>query len=329
VNIWLQKHEANQKIQKYWHPNPDALKRGNFMSKIVVALGGNALGDTPQEQLEKAKFAAKAICDLIVAGHHVVIAHGNGPQVGRILLGLPEMPFAEATAMSQGYIGYHLQQSIDEEMVARGFDEVPVIAMLTQVVVDNADPAFQRPTKPVGKFFSEAEAKEIMARTGYVYAEDAGRGWRRVVPSPAPIDIYEKITLKTLLDAGQVVIACGGGGIPVVYKGTRYEGVDAVIDKDFAAAKLAQLVEADIFLILTAVDRVLINFRKPNERAVEKMTVAEAREYIAEGHFAPGSMLPKVQAACNFAETGGTSIITSLEKAEAALSGAVGTVVVK
>jgi carbamate kinase len=264
-----------------------------------------------------------------MADHHVVIAHGNGPQVGRIREGLPEMPFAEATAMSQGYIGYHLQQSIDEEMIARGRGRTAVITMLTQVVVDENDPAFLNPTKPVGRFFSETEAKALAESTGAIYKEDAGRGWRRMVASPVPIDIYEKVSLKTLLDAGQVVIACGGGGIPVVYRGTRYDGVDAVIDKDFAAAKLAQLVDAEILLILTAVDHVLINFNKPNERAIKRMNVSEAEEFIEQGHFAAGSMLPKVKAACMFVygRQDRKAIIASLGQAAASIEGKSGTVI--
>ncbi|GHV33600.1 carbamate kinase [Clostridia bacterium] len=305
------------------------------MSKIVVALGGNALGNTAAEQLVKAQTAAKAIADLIQAGHHVVIAHGNGPQVGQIRLAFEKsaadasaiMPYPECTAMSQGYIGYHLQQSIDEELVSRGLDEIPVVAMLTQVVVDENDDAFKNPNKPVGKYYDAETAKKLMSETPDTYIEDAGRGWRRAVPSPKPIDIYEKITLKTLLDAGQVVIACGGGGIPVVYRGARYVGVDAVVDKDFAAAKLAHLVSADVFLILTAVERVLINYRKPDEQAVAEMTVAEAERYSAEGHFAAGSMLPKVKAACEFVSGGAgrSAVIASLERAGDALSGASGT----
>ncbi|MCL1812773.1 MAG: carbamate kinase [Treponema sp.] len=308
------------------------------MSKIVIALGGNALGNTAEEQLNKSQLAAKSIVDLIVMGNQVIIAHGNGPQVGHIRLAFehsykdgtaPFMPFPECTAMSQGYIGYHLQQSIDEELVARGYDEVPVVAMLTQVVVDENDPAFQHPTKPVGGYYSEAEAKQLMETTGCPYAEDSGRGWRRVVPSPRPIDIYEKITLKTLVDAGQVVIACGGGGIPVVYRGKRYMGVDAVIDKDFAAAKLADLVGADIFIILTAVDRIYLNYNKPNQEEIAGMDVAAAAAYIKAGHFAPGSILPKVQAACLFVEGGKNrkAIVGSLEKASLALSGESGTII--
>ncbi len=310
------------------------------MAKIVIALGGNALGNNAEEQLEKAQHAAKAIVDLIEQGHNVVIAHGNGPQVGQIRLAFeqgeklgiaPLMPFPECTAMSQGYIGYHLQQSIDEELVARGYDEQPVVSMLTQVVVDENDPAFQNPTKPVGGYYDEATAKKLMMATGNKYVEDAGRGWRRVVPSPKPVDIYEKMTLKALLNDGQVVIACGGGGIPVVYRGKRYEGIDAVIDKDFAASKMANLIGADIFIILTAVERVCIHFGKPNQQALETMTLADAKRYMDEGHFAPGSMLPKVQAACEFVASGQgrKAIIASLESAAAAAKGESGTAIIQ
>ena len=308
------------------------------MSKIVIALGGNALGNSANEQLTKAELAAKSIADLILAGHHVVIAHGNGPQVGQIRLAFenmggddPEkvMPFPECTAMSQGYIGYHLQQAIDEELVARGVNDVPVVSMLTQVVVDPEDPAFKNPTKPIGGYYDEATAKRIMDETGDIYKEDAGRGWRRVVPSPKPMDIYEKISLQTLVDAGQVVIACGGGGIPVVYHGKRYEGVDAVIDKDFAASKMAALIDADIFIILTAVDHVFVNFGKENQEALVDTTVEKMKEYIKEDQFAPGSMLPKVEAAIDFAESkaGRKAIIASLEQASEAITGKSGTTV--
>ncbi|MFM2487624.1 carbamate kinase [Enterococcus avium] len=307
------------------------------MSKIVIALGGNALGNSANEQLTKAELAAKSIADLITAGHHVVIAHGNGPQVGKIRLAFEEtsqkpeetMPFPECTAMSQGYIGYHLQQAIDEELVSRGLTDIPVVSMLTQVVVDPKDPAFSNPTKPIGGYYSEEEAKKLMAETGDVYVEDAGRGWRRVVPSPKPVDIYEKISLQTLVDAGQVVIACGGGGIPVIYEGTRYKGVDAVIDKDFAAAKMAGLINADVFIILTAVDHVFVNFGKPDQKALETTSVADMKQYISEDQFAPGSMLPKVEAAIDFAESkaGRRAIIASLEKASETLDGNGGTTV--
>ena len=303
------------------------------MSKIVIALGGNALGDSAYEQLSHAKLAAKSIADMIIDGHHVVVAHGNGPQVGKIRLAFEEtsksqediMPFPECTAMSQGYIGYHLQQAIDEELVSRGWGKIPVVTMLTQVVVDPADPAFIKPTKPIGGYYSEVEARHMMAESEDIYIEDAGRGWRRVVPSPKPVDIYEKISLKTLADAGQVVIACGGGGIPVVYEGNRYKGIDAVIDKDFAAAKMAELIDADIFIILTAVDQVFINY----QQGLATVTVAEMETYIDQNQFAPGSMLPKVEAAIDFTKSkaGRKSIISSLEKSSIAVKGLDGTLI--
>ena len=309
------------------------------MAQIVIALGGNALGDTAASQLEKCRFAAKSIVDLYEAGNDLVIAHGNGPQVGQIRLAYENackqgisasvMPFPECTAMSQGYIGYHLQQSISQELTTRGRGGTPVVTMLTQVIVDENDPAFQNPTKPVGGFYDEATAKALMEQTGDKYVEDAGRGWRRVVPSPKPVDIYEKTSLKALMDTKHIVIACGGGGIPVVYRGNRLEGVDAVIDKDFAAATMASIINADMFVILTAVDRIALNFNKPDQQELVEITVAEAEKYITEGHFAPGSMLPKVQAACQFA-SGGTNrraIVASLEKAAQALKGESGTIV--
>jgi carbamate kinase len=308
------------------------------MSKIVVALGGNALGDNAREQLGRAQTASKAIADLIEAGHRMVVAHGNGPQVGQIRLAfeeasrlgaVPDVPFAECVAMSQGYIGYHLQQAIDEELVARGHDSIPVVAMLTQVVVSADDPAFAKPSKPIGAFLTETEAKRLATETGEVYLEDAGRGWRRMVPSPKPIDVYEKMTLRTLVEDGQVVIACGGGGVPVVYSGTRYHGVDAVVDKDFAAAKLAHLVDADTLLILTAVDHVYTGFNTPAQKALRHVSLAEARALIADGVLAAGSMLPKVQAACDFVAGGAgrRAIIGSLERALDAVDGASGTAI--
>ncbi|MBO6358015.1 carbamate kinase [Enterococcus casseliflavus] len=307
------------------------------MSKIVIALGGNALGDSAYEQLSHAKLAAKSIADMIIDGHHVVVAHGNGPQVGKIRLAFEEtsksqediMPFPECTAMSQGYIGYHLQQAIDEELVSRGWGKIPVVTMLTQVVVDPADPAFIKPTKPIGGYYSEVEARHMMAESEDIYIEDAGRGWRRVVPSPKPVDIYEKISLKTLADAGQVVIACGGGGIPVVYEGNRYKGIDAVIDKDFAAAKMAELIDADIFIILTAVDQVFINYGQDDQQGLATVTVAEMETYIDQNQFAPGSMLPKVEAAIDFTKSkaGRKSIISSLEKSSIAVKGLDGTLI--
>ena len=308
------------------------------MAKIVIALGGNALGNTPAEQLALVTGTAKPIVDLIEAGNQVIIAHGNGPQVGMINLGMStaaaagaikaDMPFPECGAMSQGYIGYHLQNAINNELTARGLDK-PVGTLVTQVLVDEADPAFQKPSKPVGAFYTKEEADKIAAEKGYTMVEDAGRGWRQVVASPKPVDVVEKKMVNTLVDAGYVVITVGGGGIPVVRREGRLAGVPAVIDKDFASAKLAQLVGADKRVILTAVDRVAINWGKPDQKNLEMMTIAQAEQYCAEGQFAPGSMLPKVQAAMSFAATVGEAIIASLEKAAAALKGESGTRVVR
>ena len=306
------------------------------MKKIVIALGGNALGNTPAEQL--VRQTAKPIVDLIEEGNQVVIAHGNGPQVGMINLGMStaaeagaiksDMPFPECGAMSQGYIGYHLQNSIANELAARGIQKT-VGTLVTQVLVDEADPAFQKPSKPVGAFYDKETADKIAAERGYTMVEDAGRGWRQVVPSPKPVDVVEKDMVNTLVDSGYVVITVGGGGIPVVKKDGRLVGTPAVIDKDFASAKLAELIGADMLVILTAVDRVAINWGKPDQKALAEMTVDEAEKYCGEGHFAPGSMLPKVQAAMSFAKAGGTAIIASLENAAAALRGESGTRIVK
>ena len=308
------------------------------MKKLVIALGGNALGNTPYEQLKLVTETAKPIVDLIEAGNQVVIAHGNGPQVGMINLAMStaanakaiksDMPFPECGAMSQGYIGYHLQNSIQNELSARGIKK-SVATVVTQVLVDENDPAFQHPTKPIGAFYSKEEADKIAAEKGYTMIEDAGRGYRQVVPSPKPVDVVEKEMVNTLIDAGHVVITVGGGGIPVIEKEGKLLGVPAVIDKDFASAKLAELVKADALVILTAVDRVAINWGKPNQQSLEHMTCAEAEQYCTEGHFAPGSMLPKVQAAMSFAKTGGEAIIASLENAAAALRGESGTKVTK
>ncbi len=304
------------------------------MSKIVIALGGNALGNTAAEQQKLVRQTAKPIVDLIAAGNQVVIAHGNGPQVGMINLGMStaaeagaikaDMPFPECGAMSQGYIGYHLQNSIGNELKARGI-EMDVATVVTQVVVDENDPAFKKPTKPIGGFYDKETAEKIAAEKGFTMVEDAGRGYRRVVASPKPVDVVEKNVVSTLMKGGHVVITVGGGGIPVISKDGRLIGTPAVIDKDFASAKLAELICADMLVILTAVDRVAINWGKPNQKSLEEMSVAEAEQYCSEGHFAPGSMLPKVEAAMSFARVGGTAIIASLENAAAALRGESGT----
>jgi carbamate kinase len=306
--------------------------------KIVVALGGNALGKSPKEQLELVKNTAKPIVDLIAGGHEVILAHGNGPQVGMINLamstasnseaGTPEMPFPECGAMSQGYIGFHLQNAIREELLNRDM-KTPVATVVTQVIVDKNDPAFENPTKPIGAFYSEEEAKVLQANKGYTMVEDAGRGWRRVVPSPKPIDVAEKETVAALVDHGHVVITVGGGGIPVVQEGNTLHGVPAVIDKDFASEKIAEILDADYLIILTAVEQVAINFGKEDEKWLANLSIDEAKQYCEEGHFAPGSMLPKVQAAMAFAESkpGRKSLITSLEKAQEGIEGKTGTLI--
>ena len=304
--------------------------------RIVIALGGNALGNTPYEQLALVTETAKPIVDLIAQGNEVIIAHGNGPQVGMINLGMAtaaeakaiksDMPFPECGAMSQGYIGYHLQNAIGNELASRGMAK-DVATVVTQVLVDEADPAFQHPTKPVGAFYDKETADRIAAEKGYTMVEDAGRGYRQVVPSPKPIDVIEKNTVKALVDNGTVVITVGGGGIPVVRKDGKLYGTPAVIDKDFASAKLAELLDADMLVILTAVEKVAINFGKPDQKGLDDLTPADAHKYIEEKQFAPGSMLPKVQAALSFAESksGRVALITLLEKAADGISGKTGT----
>lgn len=300
------------------------------MSRILIALGGNALGDGPIEQLAIVKETAKPIVDLIEKGHEVVIAHGNGPQVGMINLAMEDigMPFPESIAMSQGYIGYHLQNAIYEEFSKRAIKK-NVVTLVTQVIVDENDPALKNPTKPIGKFYSKEEAESIEKEKGYTMIEDSGRGYRRVVASPKPIDIVEKECVKSLIKDGHIVITVGGGGIPVIKKGHSLIGVDGVVDKDFASGKVAELIDADFLFVLTAVDRIAINFGKKNQIDLEEMSIEEAYKYIEEGQFAPGSMLPKVMAAVTFAESrkGRKAIISSLEKAKEALVGDSGTVI--
>ena len=309
--------------------------------RIVVALGGNALGNSPEEQLELVKGTAKPIVDLVEKGYDVIIGHGNGPQVGMINLAMefsankggntPYMPFPECGAMTQGYIGYHLQQAIQDELKARGIKKA-CATVVTQVVVDESDPGFQKPTKPVGSFYTKEEADAIAAEKGFTFVEDAGRGYRRVVPSPIPQRIVELEVVDQLVAAGNIVITVGGGGIPVVETDKGLRGVAAVIDKDRASALLARDVKADQLIILTAVDRVCVNFNKPDQRELASMTLAEAEEYIKQGQFAPGSMLPKVQSCMEFVKhsaNGGTALITSLSRAAEALDGKTGTVVEK
>ena len=305
---------------------------------VVIALGGNALGDTPAEQLALVKKTAVYIVDMIAEGINVVVSHGNGPQVGMINNAFayasahegktPEMPFPECGAMSQGYIGYQLSQAVLGELKRRGIMR-STATVITQTVVYPEDPAFNNPTKPVGAFLSEEQAKAKMAETGLVYKEDAGRGWRLVVASPKPQRIVEFDAVKDLMDAGYIVIAAGGGGVPVIEKNDSYHGVPAVIDKDRSSAKIAADFRADMLVILTAVEKVSINYKKPGQKDLDKLSVAEARKYITEGQFAPGSMLPKIEACIEYLDAypKGKALITSLEKAAAGLRGETGTVI--
>ena len=299
------------------------------------------MGKTPEQQLELVKSTAKPIVDLVEKGYEVIIGHGNGPQVGMINLamefsankggGTPYMPFPECGAMTQGYIGYHLQQAIQEELKARGIDK-ECATVVTQVVVDEKDPGFQNPTKPVGSFYTKEEAEQIMAEKGFVFVEDAGRGYRRVVPSPIPKRIVERRVVEQLVEAGDIVITVGGGGIPVVETPEGLKGVAAVIDKDRASALLAKDVKADRLIILTTVDRVFVDYKKPGQREVASMTLAECEKYIGEEQFAPGSMLPKVESCMEFVangKPGATALITSLSRAAEALEGKTGTVIMK
>jgi carbamate kinase len=298
--------------------------------KVVIALGGNALGKTPKEQLELVKETSKSIVDLIEKGHQVIIAHGNGPQVGMINkhMSAVEMPFPECGAMSQGYIGYHLQNAIKNELNARNIDR-SVATVVTQVEVSPNDAGFTHPTKPIGEFYSKEEAKLFEKQLGYTMIEDSGRGYRRVVPSPKPINIIEKDVIRTLINQNIVVITVGGGGIPVIIEDNEIKGVPAVIDKDFASAALADIIEADLLCILTAVDHVMINFGTPEQKALGKVTVDELEEYINEGHFAAGSMLPKVEAAIGFINKNKDkkAIIASLQSASMALEYKTGTII--
>ncbi|SUY47371.1 carbamate kinase [Clostridium putrefaciens] len=307
------------------------------MSKIVIALGGNALQANPKDtsansQLNTAKDTAKYLVDLVEEGHDIIIAHGNGPQVGQIVSTYESssknviMPFPECGAMSQGYIGYHLQQAIKIELMKRNINK-DVVTLITEVVVDENDENFNNPSKPIGSFFTNEEAKKISDEKGYVFKEDAGRGWRRVVASPLPIRIVEESSIKTLVEAGHIVITVGGGGIPVIEKDGYLKGVDAVIDKDFASEKLAEILDADKLLILTAVEKVYINYGKLEEKSLDKVTVELMNKYMEEGHFAPGSMLPKVRAAIKFAASKEhrETVITSLNKVKEGLKGVTGT----
>lgn len=296
--------------------------------RIVIALGGNALGNTLAEQMVAVKTTAKAIVDLIEEDCEVVVVHGNGPQVGMIQKSMDtNAPLSVCVAMSQAYIGYDLQNALREELLNRGHKGMSVATMITQVRVNEDDPAFQNPTKPIGRFLTKEEADEQAKEFGYIMKEDAGRGYRRVVASPKPAEIIEIDAIRSLLEQGQLVIACGGGGIPVVNENGHLKGVGAVIDKDFASCLLAEELDADFLIILTAVEKVAINFGKPDETWLSDISIAEAEKYIGEGHFAPGSMLPKVQAAVKFAgsKEGRTALITLLEKARDGVQGKTGT----
>ena len=310
------------------------------MCRIVIALGGNALqtknsAPTAESQLEVVKQTCQYIADLSASGYELAIVHGNGPQVGRILLSsetakdvVPAMPFDVCGAMSQGYIGYHIQQCLRYALAKRNLN-IPVGSLVTQMVVEKNDPAFENPTKPIGAFYTKEEAEQLMEEKGYQMKEDAGRGYRRVVASPLPRRIVEIDQVRRLWDES-IVITCGGGGIPVIENpdGTL-EGVAAVIDKDFAAELLAEQMDADVLMILTEVEKVAINWGKPNQENLSHMSLEDAARYVEEGHFAPGSMLPKVQACMKFVRTnpGKKAIITSLDKAVEALNGETGTVV--
>lgn len=307
------------------------------MAKIVVALGGNALGKSPEEQLELVKHTATSLIGLVEAGHKVVISHGNGPQVGAINLGMnyaaehgqtAAFPFPECGAMSQGYIGYHLQQSLHNELQRRGITK-DVASVVTQVEVDESDAAFQHPTKPVGAFYSKEDADRIVAEKGYTFVEDAGRGYRQVVPSPQPKSIIELKSINDLIENDNLVIAGGGGGVPVVKTPAGLKGVPAVIDKDRSSALLAANIAAEQLIILTAVDAVYINYGSPDEDVLRELTTAEAKQYIDEGQFAPGSMLPKIEACLDFVASGAnrTALITSLDRLDDALAGKVGTLI--
>ena len=304
---------------------------------VVVALGHKALGATLPEQKQATKAAAKAIADLVEDGAHVVISHSNGPQVGMIHTAMNEFgkahpdytfaPMSVCSAMSQGYIGYDLQNALREELRIRGFVRTPVVTVVTQVRVDPNDPAFENPSKPIGKFLTKEEADHQAQAYGHIMKEDAGRGYRRVVASPKPVEIVEQDAINSLVDANKIVICCGGGGIPVVLNGHHLKGASAVIDKDYASCLLAKELDADMLIILTAVEKVAVNFGKENEEWLDDLTVDDAKKYIDEGQFAPGSMLPKVQAAVDFASSkeGRTAMITLLEKAKDGIQGKTGT----
>lgn len=307
--------------------------------KVVVALGGNALGNNLNEQMDAVKETSKAIADLIEAGYEVTVSHGNGPQVGMIQLAMegltdkdktkyPPVPLSVCVAMSQTYVGYDLQNALREELLNRGINQ-PVTTLATQVIVDKEDPAFKNPTKPIGRFMTEEEAKAMAAERHVNVIEDAGRGWRQVVASPKPKEIVEMPAIKDLVNAGQTVICCGGGGIPVLQEGNHLQGAAAVIDKDFCSELLAEQLDADFLIVLTAVENVAINFGKPNQENLGKVGVSDMQKYADQGQFAPGSMLPKVEAGMKFASSkpGRSTLITLLEKAKDGIEGKTGTLI--
>ena len=303
------------------------------MAKYVVSLGGNALGNNPTEQKQALIRVASAISDLLVSNNQVAIVHGNGPQVGMINLAFetsketPNMPFPECGAMSEGYIGYHIQNALYNCFKDKNIKS-PVSTIVTQVLVDENDSLFKNPSKPIGSFYSKEEAEQISKEKGYIMKEDAGRGYRRVVPSPLPIDIIEKDSIKALLDNGQVVICAGGGGIPVINKNNKLEGVAAVIDKDYASAKLAELIDADYLVILTAVNNVCLNYKQENEIVLKDVKKGDLARYLEEGHFAKGSMYPKVQAVLNFLkDKSKVAVIASLDNATEAFKLKAGTII--
>ena len=306
------------------------------MSKYVIALGGNALGNNPKEQQALIKKAVKNIVPLIKNNDDVIISHGNGPQVGVINLAfedsyenedIPYMPFPECTAMSQGYIGYHLQKGLRDILEDEGIEK-KIITIVTQVVVDKQDPSFKNPTKPVGPFYSEKMAKKLMEETGEVYVEDAGRGYRKVVASPKPLEIVEIETIRDLVNSGHIVIACGGGGIPI-YKQNEAKGANAVIDKDLASSLMAQELDADTLIILTNIKQAELNYGKPDAKKLGKIPVSLAMSYLEQGEFAKGSMGPKVEAAINFVKSGKNkkAIITALDNLDNALKGIDATII--
>jgi len=302
--------------------------------RYVVSLGGNALGNNAEEQKLLVSNVAKYIVKLMKDGHEVVIVHGNGPQVGMInnafneAKSVPDMPFPECGAMSQGYIGFHLQNALQNELKAQGVKR-NVATVVTQVVVDKNDPLFQNPSKPVGTFYSKEEAEIVAKEKGWTMKEDAGRGYRRVVPSPLPIDIEEKEVISTLVKSGNVIICAGGGGIPVIKEGNKLVGVAAVIDKDYASALVAELVDADYLVILTAIDNVCINYKQPNEKKLTNVSLNEIKEYLKGDYFAKGSMYPKVNACVKFLTNcpNKTAIIAALENAEKAFEEKSGTII--